>query len=276
VTKALFTINLSVSHANMLVGETIMLTATVPMDVTGTVTFTANGETLGTASIVNGVASMDATFGVAGDVEVVATSSGNANYTGATDTAYLHVHAPTDDVAPPTGNPTQTPTPDETPDPTPTPEVPTNPETPATGTPVAPPTSGLVETAPAGTTVIKVSNPGDFKVGDIIVINQGTPNEERRTIVAIDERGIVLNAGLDFAHDAGASVVLAAGSQPVVPPAAEPTGVPAAEQPGAPLPPASGTGLRIIETGPLFALPLVLAVLLLASGGLAYGTRRKG
>lgn len=65
-------------------GTPITLTQTVPTGVTGTVTFSANGVTLGTGTIVNGVATLTTTTIPVGTNLTVGSVLGNTNYTGST------------------------------------------------------------------------------------------------------------------------------------------------------------------------------------------------
>jgi hypothetical protein len=81
VNKASTTTSVSASPTSVPPGGAVTLTARVnPSGATGTVTFSEAGQTLGTASLTNGVASIQATFTNTGTHTVTASYGGDANF----------------------------------------------------------------------------------------------------------------------------------------------------------------------------------------------------
>jgi CSLREA domain-containing protein len=78
----------------------------------------------------------------------------------------------------------------------------------------------LSEAVPAGTTVLPVISQAGCAVGDIVAVDQGTPNEERGTIVGFGS--IILETPTIRAHAAGALVVRVGVVPAVVPPLVSP------------------------------------------------------
>lgn len=84
------TVTVTVAPSTALYGQTISMTATISPDVaqdhnaTGTVTFVAAGLTLGTANLVNGIASLQSNVLPVGTYNLIAYYSGDTNFSPAT------------------------------------------------------------------------------------------------------------------------------------------------------------------------------------------------
>lgn len=272
VTLAGSTTTLSADFSHILLGESALLTATVQSrsEVTGTVTFVVNGEAVGNAEVENGAATLTTSQFALGANEVTAEYSGDENVDGSLSEPIAVIAHEL-----PVETPTSTPAPSETPEVTPTPagetptSTPTTPATPST-TPTAPAESTLSAGAPAGSSTLDLAD-HNFRVGDVIRISPGGPNEETRTVTGLDP--VSLDRPLDFEHRAGA-VVLAVGAASPTPTAVQGTTTPGAGNP-TPVPPDTGSGATGTNANKTLLVGTAVLCLLFGMSALGFARQRR-
>lgn len=220
VSKGTTTTTLVPSHTEITLGDSVLLEATVNnVAATGTVTFYADGITLGTAALANGVATLGTTPAIAAKVyQLKATYPGDAGFTASQSSVsaftITSAPAPTPTVTV-TASPSPVPTVTVTASPSPAPTVTVT----ASPTPAPTVTQTVKEAAAASvdptTTAAWVSSPTST-FGSVATVNAHVDGSATGTVTFISAGTVLGSSGLASGYASLPVAMLPAGTHAIV------------------------------------------------------------